>query len=290
VSEPYLPDVPFVDSVLHPTDFSEMSTSAFAHALSIALIRQTKLTLLHAGGARAQSLPWTQFPSVRETLERWSLLEPGSPRSAVFEQLAIRVRKVVLDAPKPLDAILAYLAKNPADLIVLATRGLDGLPRWIEGSVAEPLARRSGSMTLFCPGGGRGFVSASDGSWALQRILVPIDHTPDPAAAIEYAARAARATGGPVEIALLHVAGSGRPPQPRVADEPACRWSRLVRRGDVVEELVAAAAELSADLIVMPTEGHQGILDALRGSITERVLRRAACPVLAVPATRLAGA
>jgi nucleotide-binding universal stress UspA family protein len=35
----------------------------------------------------------------------------------------------------------------------------------------------------------------------------------------------------------------------------------------------------------MATEGHQGFLDALRGSTTERVLRGALCPVLAVPVT-----
>jgi nucleotide-binding universal stress UspA family protein len=40
---------------------------------------------------------------------------------------------------------------------------------------------------------------------------------------------------------------------------------------------------MDADLIVMATAGHQGALDALRGSTTERVVRQATCPVLAVP-------
>ena len=40
----------------------------------------------------------------------------------------------------------------------------------------------------------------------------------------------------------------------------------------------------AANLIMMATAGHQGFLDALRGSTTERVLRHAPCPVLAVPA------
>jgi nucleotide-binding universal stress UspA family protein len=34
----------------------------------------------------------------------------------------------------------------------------------------------------------------------------------------------------------------------------------------------------------MPTAGREGVFDALRGSTTERVLRRAPCPLLAVPA------
>ena len=58
------------------------------------------------------------------------------------------------------------------------------------------------------------------------------------------------------------------------------------RDGDPVDEIAAAAELVRADLVVMPTEGRQGVFDALRGSTTERVLRRVRCPVLAVPAPR----
>ena len=51
--------------------------------------------------------------------------------------------------------------------------------------------------------------------------------------------------------------------------------------------LYPAAEEVEANLIVMPTEGRHGVFDALRGSTTERVLRRVRCPVLAVPAARV---
>ena len=40
----------------------------------------------------------------------------------------------------------------------------------------------------------------------------------------------------------------------------------------------------NVDLVGMPTAGHHGVLDALRGSMTERVPRHAPCPVLAVSA------
>jgi nucleotide-binding universal stress UspA family protein len=56
----------------------------------------------------------------------------------------------------------------------------------------------------------------------------------------------------------------------------------LRREGDVVAEILNAAQD--ADLIVMATEGRQGVIDAMRGSVTERVVRDAPCPVLAVPA------
>ena len=60
-------------------------------------------------------------------------------------------------------------------------------------------------------------------------------------------------------------------------------WQQTVRTGDVVEQILEAAAETSTDLIVMATSGRSGFLDALRGSTTEQVLRRARCPLLAVP-------
>lgn len=56
-----------------------------------------------------------------------------------------------------------------------------------------------------------------------------------------------------------------------------------VKEGDVVDEILTAAGDGEADLIAMSTSGHQGFLDALRGSTSERILRQAPCPVLVVP-------
>jgi len=50
-----------------------------------------------------------------------------------------------------------------------------------------------------------------------------------------------------------------------------------------VRSVLDTARELSADVIVMVTEGRNGFLDALRGSTTEQILRGAKCPVMAVP-------
>jgi len=46
----------------------------------------------------------------------------------------------------------------------------------------------------------------------------------------------------------------------------------------------AEAEEHDVDLLAMTTSGHDGFLDVLRGSTTERVLHRAPCPVLSVHA------
>jgi nucleotide-binding universal stress UspA family protein len=52
--------------------------------------------------------------------------------------------------------------------------------------------------------------------------------------------------------------------------------------GDPAGEIVRIASEAKADLVVMGTHGRTGIEHALMGSIAERVVRRAKCPVLTV--------
>ena len=170
-------------------------------------------------------------------------------------------------------------------MIVLATHQREGLDRWLHKAVAEPLARRSGAMTLFVPRKGRGFVSLDDGSVALKKILVPIDRDPDPQTALEKALLLARGLGCSMgEFRLVHIGPRGTAP---VLDPPLGRgWSYdlVLRQGDVVDEILKAEANWRPDLMVLATQGHLDFLDALRGSTTERVLRGAHCPVLAVPA------
>ena len=271
------PTVPFVKSIFHPSDFSKASELAFAHALAIALIRKTELVIMHAG--RGLLDDWAQFPPVRKTLERWQVLTPGSPRSAVFEKLAIRVTKVS-SRGNPVQASIEHIEKQQPDLVVLATRGQHGLPLWLKPSVAQAIAGRTSAMTLFVPRGCRGVVSL-DGIIQLRRVLLPIDHQPDAQEAVIRAVRAAEAFGDDaVEIVLLHV--NGALPQVNRPESQACVWKELRREGDVVARILDASRE--ADLIIMPTEGRHGVFDALRGSVTERVVRGAPCPVLTVPA------
>jgi nucleotide-binding universal stress UspA family protein len=270
--------IPFVKSIFHPSDFSKASELAFVHALAIALIRKTKLVILHAG--RGDLDDWAQFPPVRKTLERWNVLAPGSPRSAVFEKLSMAVTKVSARGD-PLRASIHHIERQKPDLVVLATRGRHGLPLWLKPSVAQAIARRTSAMTLFVPSGCRGILSP-DGVIHLRRILLPVDHQPDARAAAFQAVRAAEAFGDePVEIVMLHVNGTDFPKFDRPQSN-AWVWKEVRRQGDVVTAILAAAKQ--ANLIVMATEGRHGIIDAMRGSVTERIVRGAPCPVLAVPA------
>lgn len=63
-------------------------------------------------------------------------------------------------------------------------------------------------------------------------------------------------------------------------NDPANKMSTEVRIGDPGSEIVRFAAEINADMIIMPSHGRTGLTRLLLGSVAERVLRLAECPVL----------
>lgn len=269
--------------IVHTTDFSAPSRIAFAHALKLALAAGAELDLLHVS-PKTGGADWAEFPGVRETLHRWGAL-PKHPARVALGESGLRIGKIVTVASDPTRAALEYVGGHATELVVLATHQRSGIDRWLHKATAEPIARESGTMTLFLPGRGTGFVSPDTGGVSLQRILVPIDHAPDPQAAVETVDALVKGLGCWGGTAwLLHIGEERAMPEVRVPNPGACRWELTARPGDPVDEIIATATAWAADLIVMTTQGHAGVLDALRGSTTERILRRAPCPVLAVPA------
>ena len=274
-----------ISAVLHPTDLTSSSELAFAHALRLAASGRTKLYLLHADPS-AEDTDWSAYPAVRRTLASWGMLDEGSLPSVVFDQLGVQVAKVRIPDRDAVRAILNFLEGHPSDVIVLATHGREGLPRWLHGSVAEPIARAAESTTLFIRQGARGFVTPDNGAIQLRRVLIPVDRQPRPTYALRAAWDIVRMLGAQgTTLQLLHV---GSELDPSSVEVDPGTWSSVEhssRSGEVVEQILAAADEGSVDMIAMATAGHQGFLDALRGSTTERVVRLAPCPVLAVPTT-----
>jgi nucleotide-binding universal stress UspA family protein len=270
-----------IRSILHPTDFSDLSGLAFAHALRIALATKSRLYLLHVsqrdtGGALA-------FPQARRLLAQWGLSEADDPPWDVADKLGIEVHESRIKWQEPTQGIVSFVREHSCDLIVLATHGGDGFEHWLRGSVSETASRHSSIPTLFIAPGARGFISQVGGDIRLRRALVPVDFSPTPAKAIRSVQHIGRLlTGTDITIHLLHVGrsapsvhvkSSNAPPLPPV----------MLRYGNVVKSIVDVAIEFEVDIIGMPTAGHRGILDALRGSTTERVIRHAPCPVFAVP-------
>jgi nucleotide-binding universal stress UspA family protein len=288
-SIPSAPSVPsttdetysILDNVFHPSDFSAESLVAFHHALKAALVAKCKLTLLHVSPDVTPD--WTHFPGVRDTLERWGLIPPGSPRSAV-PQLGIDVRKAITRDSSPLKGILHYFETHQADLIVLATHSHEGRASWLRQSIAEPITRRAGQMTLFLPEGVAGFVSAENGSVSLEQILIPVASSPLPQQAVAAAARLVTRLGCPHgTFTILHVGDAGAMPMVDCPEVAGWEWNKVTRTGEIVPNILGVANEEKTDMIVMSTRGHHGFLDALRGSHSERVLHSAPCPLLTIP-------
>ncbi|MET0340913.1 MAG: universal stress protein [Polyangiales bacterium] len=140
----------------------------------------------------------------------------------------------------------------------------------------------------------------------LRKILVPVDFTEASDAARRKAEQLAGAVGA--ELVVLHVvddtpmmvmdgAGVGYvPPIDTVGPYEAAAKERLERsaregagvvrnrlaHGRPEAEILRAAEEEGADLIVMGTHGRRGFERFLLGSVAERVVRTAQVPVLTV--------
>lgn len=271
-----------IRSIVHPTDFSDLSAAAFAHALRIALAARSRLRLLHVSQYDAAEA--LAFPHARRLLAQWGFTEANDPPWAVAAKLGIEVDNIRVALQEPTTAIVEFLRQHASDLVVLATHGRGGLEHWLKGSVAEAVFRRSAVPTLFITPGARGFIDQVSGDVQLRRVLVPVDFAPPPGGTIEAVQRfCTLMTGARIAVDILHV-GDEPPPLHTASAESRLLPPVILRSGNVVQAIVDAAIELDVDLIGMPTAGHHGVLDALRGSTTERVIRHAPCPVLALAA------
>lgn len=141
----------------------------------------------------------------------------------------------------------------------------------------------------------------------VETILVPVDFSPGSDGAVEWAKTLAAAFGA--RVVLLHVIDTssaaiiGGPGGVLVPPPPAAYLdglreearadmaqvlarvpgaSHLLREGTPRQEILAAAHEVKADLIVMGTHGRTGLAHLLFGSVAEHVVRHAGVPVFTV--------
>ena len=274
---------PPLSRVLFATDLTHDGDLAFAHALRIALPGQGELAIVHAAPRSEIGRAWDQFPRVGASLAGWGVLEPGVKASAVEARLGLHVRKIDVPDRHARHGVLKVLEHRPCDLVVLATHGRDGLERLFNPSIAEPIAREGRTPTLVLPTDARGFVDPATGEVRLRNILIPVDTQPSAGRAVALAARLAAVLGA--RDAIFHLLHIG--PEFTGVEAPSeieAQTRRRLMAGPVVSGILESADVVAADLIVMPTRGHDSLLDLLRGSTTEQILHRARVPLLTVPA------
>ena len=191
--------------IFHPSDFSDASNVAFVHALKLATLANGRLTILHAGAEGGEA----GVPRSEEDVGAMGDVAEQL-KEAIFS-VGLDVRKIATPHSDPARAVLHYLGEHPHDLIVLTTHQRDGFDRWTHKQVAEPIARRSGEITLFIPHGSEGFVSLESGAVSLRNILIPVDHSPDPQIAVDGAVSFAHALEcHKLTFTLLHVGEEDR--------------------------------------------------------------------------------
>ena len=284
-----------IHTVYHPTDFSRASQVAFHHALKLAVSTRCNLDVLHVDMHAEEAEDWSDFPRVRDTLSKWGVLPPGTSKQAMVETLGVDVTKTHLISHSVSKSIAAHLAnRTPSisdmsvgrdyQLVVMATRGQDGAPLWLVPSVSESLSRTTRVFTLFVVGGSKPFINGETGTSSLSRILLPVD--PDigsSVALLGITEMLAALKPSSAHVRAVFVGDEADAPSVNWAPPSGVRFEQVTRSGAVTDTILAEAETFDADLIVMATQGRNGFLDALRGSTTDQVVRRAPCPDLAVP-------
>lgn len=265
-------------SIIHPTDLSFSSQDAFAHALRIAVAARGVLHLVHiAGSDEDDPDEWDRFPHVREMLARWRMIDASASRREACEALGVNFIKASVESRSPAAGVAAYVERHLCDLMVMMTHDRTGLERWLEDSIAEDAVQESRLPALFLREDQKGFVDRETGAMSLNTVLMPVEASVPPLDAFRHIADFAHAMNPAADVMLLHV-GEDLP----IFDGLLPHIE--LRQGPVIETILAYAKEIKADLIAMPTQGRRGLLDALRGTTTERVLHEAPCPVYAAPA------
>ena len=281
--------------ILVPTDFSPPSDAALSFARLMAKTFDASLHLLHVTGShstppRAPADLRDRVPAaLREMRDR--LTPDDRPPHVVV---------LAVEAPDPAGQIARTARSIDASLVVMGTHGRGGVARVLMGSVAEKVVRTAPCPVLTVNGALRAPAKG------FRRILVPTDFNAPSDAALDCARRLAAGFGASVHLlhVLTEVSGSGEiGSELFVTEPPEARSMRLVDARDRLKHRITAndrvtlratsevifgspaqiivdyAADNQFDLIVMGTHGRTGMAHLLIGSVAERVVRTAGCPV-----------
>lgn len=295
--------------VLCPVDFSDFSRRALDYAITVSRWYRARLSVLCVHHVPVSSVALfaglatgpAEGP-VLSTADREQLQQQlrGLTRAEGVKDIAVEFTVAEGDVAAE---ILAEATS--ADLVVIGTHGRSGFDRLLLGSVTEKVLRKATSSVLTIPHGGpdgaRGFPSL------FHHILAAIDFSDVSLQGLSYAASLAEEADA--HLTLLHVSEIPRElaqwaEESHEGQEYIERWKAFAQRrlkslvpdtarvycfvdervevGEPYREILRVADERGSRLIVMGTHGAGVVERLFVGSTTERVVRRAGCPVLAV--------
>ncbi|MEZ6184319.1 MAG: universal stress protein [Planctomycetota bacterium] len=271
--------------ILLPLDTSDMARKILLPLGSLLGAEPIEwVTLLgvvdEGAGKDAQDAEFSELQAVQEELTR--------------QGVRARVR---MKTGKPAEGILDAVDELKPDLVAMATHGRSGISRWIRGSVAERVLRHCPVPVLMCNKASLDGVSPHG---AFSSIVVPLDGSELAAEVLPHVREVAKLYGSTLHLIrvqpFLYSTVADLGPMPAAwepenitkALEPtadALRKEGFVVRvhaglGDEALEIIKLAERQHADLIALTTHGRSGVSRWAFGSVAERVVRHAPCPLL----------
>jgi len=278
--------------ILCPTDFSAEAGHALRWGGELALRLSRPLVALYAD----RFLPPPHFTAQQiDTLVEELDKSRAAARQALIDQTGRMIAPAVATEPVVVQdlavpAIVRLAAERHAEMIVMGSHGHSAFDRIMLGSVTERVLRLADHPVLAVKLPAETDPAAFPG---VRTILCPVDLGEDARSALLLAARLAAAFEA--ELQVLHVAESAPDPSTeRAAQETLCAWvpdtartscrlHEVIRPGKPAEEILLAAQESHAELIVLPTR-HKLFQDVtVLGATVARITRHAPCAVLTVP-------
>ncbi|MBK8247805.1 MAG: universal stress protein [Gemmatimonadetes bacterium] len=291
-----------------PTDLSDQSQAALAHAAQIARWYGARLSVLHVVDAAPEHRP--SLSEAAALPSRALAAADADPLAVVREHVAGTLAGVAFDVTvlsgKAAPRIVEHAEAVGADLIVMSTHGRSGFDRLVHGSVTERVLAHAPCPVLTVPPH-----ATSDPQALFRKVLCPVDFSPSARQAFDIALDLARQANGTLRV--LHaiewypegeMIAAGRLDldgfRESLKDQASTRLAGLLEHVDTswvdVQGVVAvgrphrriledADAE-GADLIVMGAQGTEGLDLAVFGSTTRQVLAQASAPVLVTRGAR----
>lgn len=293
--------------ILCAVDFSAHSARALRHAERLADWYDAELRLLHT----YHVLPVAPFapemtPAMLLTEEYRTQLKQELLRvSECRGPLRTRLQAEVVEGA-PAACIVNAAREWPADLLVLGTHGRSGLPRFILGSVAERVVRQAPCPVLTVPAP----VARGDTRAVFKRIVCAIDFSPSSLRALDYAMSLAQEADASLHVLHVFELQGALPERWRDALTPRalqdellaleserrerlqravpdasrsyCAVETVMRDGTPYREILRAAEERDAELIVLGVHGRNAADLWFLGSTANHVIRQSQCPVLTI--------
>jgi hypothetical protein len=196
----------------------------------------------------------------------------------------------------PHEQIVKNAEAEGCGLIVLGRRGLTRLERMLMGSVTARVIGHTDRDVLVVP---------QHASLGWERVLAATDGSMYGQAAVERAIEFARARGGGVvAVSVVYMTDEFYSLSPSIverlekearetvdgagkkAEAAKVPFEGYVKEGDVPRSIIELANEKKADVIFLGSHGRHGLSRLLMGSVTEKVIGLASCPVMVVRAAQ----